>query len=78
MDADGLYQLSLESAKRNDGRYLVLNTSGVVLTDSFSQLNGKQLQFQEINEVLAAKKDMSFGFHIVQNTGKLNSNLWAI
>jgi len=77
MDSEGMYALALESAKKNGGRYLVLNPYGVVLADSFSRLNGKQLKLNEIYEVLSSKKDMSYAFHVIQNDGEKNESFWA-
>lgn len=77
MDSESMYALVLENAKKNGGRYLVFNSYGVVLTDSFSRLNGKKLDLNEINEVLASKKDMSYGFHEIQSESGNGESFWA-
>ena len=77
IDSEGMYALTLESAKKNGGRYLVLNSYGVVLSDSFSKLNGNKLDLNEINEVLSSKKDMSYGFHEIQGSSGQTESFWA-
>jgi signal transduction histidine kinase len=77
-DANSMYALALESSKQNGGRYLVLNTSGVVLTDSFSKMNGMRLYLQELNDVLSARKDTSYGFHRIWDNTREGGYFWSI
>lgn len=77
-DGDGLYDLALESSKNTGGRYLVLDSLGVVQTDSFSKLNGSRFLFPEVSDVLSGTKDISYGFHRIYNSDDPNDYFWAV
>lgn len=69
-DANELYAIGTETYERDGGRVLVLNNSGIVQTDSFSEYNGYVLHYPEIETVLAGDHSTAYGFHrIVQEDG---------
>lgn len=62
-NAKKMYELAEQSSKEFDGRFLVLNKSGVVQIDSFSVFNGQKLYHKEISDVLLGPRYTSYGFH---------------
>ncbi len=78
LDANGMYELALQSSKQNGGRYIVLNTSGVALVDSFSKLNGKRLTLMELSDVLSSRKDTAFGYHRIWDGTQEGGYFWSI
>ena len=60
-----MFDLSEESSQRYGGRFLVLNKSGIVQTDSFSILGGQKLEHKEVSDVLLGPADTSYGFYKV-------------
>lgn len=70
-NAKKMYELAEQSSKEFDGRFLVLNKSGIVQIDSFSVFNGQKLSHEEISDVLLGPLDTSYGFHkIDEETGE--------
>ena len=76
LDAAALYELALTRGRETSGRVLFLNPAGVVQTDSFSVMNGRKLQNKEILEVLSGKKDISYGFHRIENSD--GTYFWSV
>ncbi|MEG0251938.1 MAG: HAMP domain-containing sensor histidine kinase [Christensenellaceae bacterium] len=62
-DAAAMYDIVVKNGKDMGGRLLVLNSSGIVQTDSFSSLNGSKLSQREINDILYGQNSTSYGFH---------------
>lgn len=63
MDTDALYNFCVENGRRYGGRMLVLDSSGVVLADAHSELNGRLLAHQEITDVISGTRDRAYGYH---------------
>ena len=64
-DAQGLYAVVAKKSLDLNGRILVLTDDGVVQCESFSQLNGRKLDHEEIiSAVQKGKAD--YGFHRIQ------------
>ncbi|MBD5559996.1 MAG: HAMP domain-containing histidine kinase [Clostridia bacterium] len=74
-DAGELYNLGLHSYEDGGGRMLVLNSAGIVQTDTFSEYNGMVLQFPEVETVLEGDAASAYGFHRI--TGDAGS-FWAL
>jgi len=66
-NAQRMFSLAEESSKRFGGRFIVLNKSGIVQTDSFSILDGQKLEHTEITDVLLGPADTSYGFHKIDD-----------
>lgn len=74
-DAAELYAIGTQTYENGGGRVLVLNTAGIVQSDSFSEYNGYLLNFAEIDDVLYSGASSAFGFHrIAQRDG---TDFWA-
>lgn len=74
-DAAELYSIGTRAYEDGGGRVLVLNESGIVQSDSFSEYNGYLLNFSEIDDVLYGGASSAYGFHqIHQDDGK---SFWA-
>ncbi len=58
-----MFELAEQSSLKYGGRFLVLNKSGIVQTDSFSILGGRKLEYKEISDVLLGTADTSYGFY---------------
>jgi two-component system OmpR family sensor kinase len=77
-NSDQLYTICAERAQEYGGRLLVLDNSGVVQVESFSQINGYQLTHKEVGEILAGAAS-SYGFHKVSGTGEESGQeIWAV
>ena len=63
-DAQNLFQVTVDKGHELNGRVLVLSGEGVVLSESFSQMNGMKLDHKEVLDVLA-KGGTQYGFHKV-------------
>lgn len=66
-NAKKMYELAEQSSKEFGGRFLVLNSSGIVQIDSFSLFNGQKLDHKEISDVLLGPQDSSYGFHKIDD-----------
>ncbi len=62
-----MFELAEESSLKYGGRFLVLNKSGIVQTDSFSILGGRKLEYKEISDVLLGPADTSYGFYRIED-----------
>ena len=81
-DANGLFTASCAIADAMDGRALVLDMNGIVLSDSSSELNGHVLRHPEVEAVITNGMKRSYGYHRVtafSQTGvPLNDHTWAV
>ena len=71
-DADALFAATVQVAKDNDSRVLVLDLSGVVQADSASEYNGQYLAFafQEVASVLKGEST-TWGLYGLDNSSFL-------
>jgi two-component system OmpR family sensor kinase len=76
-DATSMYDLVLKSGNDLGGRFLVLNGSGIVQTDSFSNMNGLKLSDFEIDAILYDQNANSHGFHQVYDQAA-NETFWSL
>ena len=60
---DALQTLLEETGGEMGGRLMVLDQSGKVQADSYSELNGKRLELPEVATVLLHEKTVDFGVH---------------
>ena len=51
-DAGTIYDIVVNNGNDSGGRFLVLNSSGIVVVDSFSDLNGVKLSDREVNDIV--------------------------
>ncbi len=76
-DATELYNIVTKSYKDIGGRMLILNDSGIVQTDSFSELNGIRLSLNEIDDILYGQNASSFGYHKIEEQPG-GASFWAL
>ena len=62
-NAYGMYELIVERARRTGGRYLVLNTSGVVTADSSSLFNGQRTVLKAAVKILILQSDFEYQYN---------------
>lgn len=62
-----MFSLAEESSQKYGGRFVVLNKSGIVQTDSFSILGGQKLEHKEVSDVLLGPADTSYGFYLIDD-----------
>lgn len=62
-DSEGLQSLLELQSGEMGGRLMVLDQSGKVQADSFSELNGKRLEIPEVASILLGEKTVDFGVH---------------
>jgi len=62
-DIDALQSLLELTSGEMGGRLMVLDQSGKVQADSFSELNGKRMELPEVATVLLGEKDVDYGVH---------------
>ena len=62
-DTEALQTLLETTGGELGGRLMVLDTSGKVQADSFSELNGKRLELPEVASVLLLERTLDFGVH---------------
>ncbi len=62
-DSEGLQSLLELQSGEMGGRLMVLDQSGKVQADSFSELNGKRLEIPEVASVLTGEKAVDYGVH---------------
>ncbi len=74
-DAAAIYDIVQKTGTESGGRMLVLNESGIVEADSFSQDNGLKLSVREVNDILYGQNSSSYGFHKVNAREK---SFWAV
>ena len=67
-DAQGMYDIAMETARAEQSRILVLDRLCTVQVDTSSQLNGQRFITAEINSVLNGESS-DYGFYDVGNTG---------
>lgn len=72
-NAVALYNRAVAKGREEQCRVLIVNSLGIVVTDSYSELNGIRLFIREISEILTSTRDTSLGYH------KINANeqFWA-
>ncbi|MEA4852682.1 MAG: HAMP domain-containing sensor histidine kinase [Christensenella sp.] len=76
-DASSMYNIVVGNGSDMGGRLLILNSSGIVQTDSFSSLNGVKLDLREINDILYGQNSTSYAFHeITDDTGR--GSFWSV
>ena len=75
-DAGTMYDIVVNNGNDSGGRFLVLNSSGIVAVDSFSDLNGVKLSDREVNDILYGRNSSSYGFHSINDPG--SGNFWAV
>lgn len=73
-DANAMYDIAVKSSNDSGGRFLILNSSGIVTTDSFSALNGVKLSMHEVDDILYGKNSSSNGFHVIDGA---DGDFWA-
>ncbi|MEG0593934.1 MAG: HAMP domain-containing sensor histidine kinase [Christensenella sp.] len=74
-DANAMYDIAVKNSNDSGGRFLVLNSSGIVEVDSFSNLNGVKLSEREVNDILYGQNSSSYGFHAIDNA---EGDFWAV
>ncbi len=76
-DASSLYDVVVSNSKNEGGRFLVVNSSGTVVADAFSALNGSRLTHREVNDIVYGFNSSSYGFHQIydETTGE---PIWAL
>lgn len=73
-DANAMYEIAVKGSNDSGGRFLVLNSSGIVETDSFSALNGVRLSTREVDDILYGKNSSANGFHMIDSA---EGDFWA-
>ncbi len=63
MDSRRLHNLALEASEVYGGRFMVLDNSGVVLIDSFSEMNGAEVDSNEVADVINNERPQAYGFY---------------
>lgn len=76
-DANSMYNIVVSNGNDMGGRLLVLNSSGIVQTDSFSSLNGVKLNEREVNDVLYGQNSSSYGFHLIDDS-TTDDSFWSV
>jgi len=74
-DAGTMYEIVVNNKNDSGGRFLVLNSSGIVAVDSSSELNGVRLSEREVNDILYGQNSSSYGFHSINNS---DGEFWAV
>ena len=74
-DAGSMYNIAVKNGNDSGGRFLVLNRSGIVAVDSFSDMNGVKLSDREVNDILYGQNSSSYGFHLIDDE---NGGFWAV
>lgn len=74
-DAAELYSIGLRAYDEGDGRMLIVNTNGIVQTDTFSEYNGYFLRFPEVWAVLNEESTTAYGFHQITRGSR---TFWAL
>ena len=59
LDAEGMLLLAEETARSTDGRVLVVDAAGAVLTDTSARLNGTRLRLSEVALALTGRETAS-------------------
>lgn len=79
-DAGAMYDAAVSQGKKMSGRVLILDTAGTVLADGFSELNGRVLQYQEVQQVVSGQATASYGFHRIspKEESFFASSTWAV
>lgn len=63
-NSKSLYESCMEAGKRYSGRFLVTDPNKIVISDSFSELNGTILPGKEVNDVITSGVDKSHEFYV--------------
>ena len=74
-DAGTIYDIVVNNGNDSGGRFLVLNSSGIVVVDSFSDLNGVKLSDREVNDILYGRNSSFYGFHSISDP---SGDFWAV
>ena len=74
-DAAEMYNIARANSSETS-RMLILNESGIVQTDSRSELNGIKLSQNEVNDIIYGRNSSSHGFHRIY--GDDGEYFWAI
>lgn len=74
-DANMMYEIAVKSSNDSGGRFLIVNDSGIVVIDSFSELNGVKLSMREVDDILYGKNSSSKGFHVIDG---VDGDFWAV
>jgi two-component system OmpR family sensor kinase len=78
-DANEIYGVCAQRGQEYNGRFLVLDTNGVVQVESFCRINGYQLRMREVEEVLRGERFASYGIHKVGENEFLEGDQeWAV
>lgn len=67
-DADALYTAIRAYGEELGGRVVVMDSTGIVIADSFSRLNGRTLAYKEVSTVRNGTDYSSYGFHRIRET----------
>ncbi len=62
-DTEALQKLLVETSGEMGGRLMVLDESGKVQADSFSELNGTRVELPEVASVLLGERNADYGVH---------------
>ncbi len=62
-DAAQLQELLTKKADELNGRFVVLDNSGLVQSDSFALLNAQEIDTSEIQQILSGSTGSAYGFH---------------
>jgi len=62
-DSESLQTLLEDTSGELGGRLMVLDLSGKVQADSFSELNGKRLELPEVASILLGERTVDYGVH---------------
>ena len=73
-DANSMYEIIKRNGTESGGQIFILNESGIVEADSYSQLNGVKLSLREVNDILYGQNSSSYGFH---KTPSQSGDYWA-
>ena len=77
-DSTSLYNILDDASSQYGGRWMALNNSAIVISDSFSTMNGVQLTNDEVTEVLINKKPFSYGYHRVMTGDDGRTENWSV
>src|SRR5699024_7287565 len=74
-NAEGLYSYLKSEANSLGAALLVVNPSGTVLMDAYSQYNGRRLPYLETQAVLSGQQSFAWGMHtLTASTNKTEAS----
>ena len=72
LSTDEFYNQGIEAARRNGGRFFVVDPDGKIVMDSYNERIGERMREREIYSVLAHTADSDYGFYQQEESGTWN------